>query len=193
MKKWWVGLLLAVTMLTGCGLMGGGEALDTADRFRKQTAEHSGSFRAGIVADVGDLQFSFSMDCSFDSEGTITFEITAPETIAGITGCIDSGNGKLTFDGASVDFGTMANGMVTPVSGPYVLLSCWRDSYCTACGTEELGLRITMPASYETQALMTDTWLDPQNGIPIYAEVCYNNDRVLSVTISDFTFDNAGE
>lgn len=193
MLKRCLGALLLVAMLTGCGLLAGDESLDRADAFRKQAGSSGGSFRADIVADLGEVQFSFSMDCQFDAEGTMTFAVTAPETIADITGTMDGADGQLTFDGAALDFGQMAGGRVTPVTGPYVLLTCWREGYCTACGQEERGLRLTMPAGYESQALLTDTWLDPENGIPIYAELCYNNQRILSITISDFTFDNAGE
>ena len=185
MKKWWVGLLLAVTMLTGCGLMGGGEALDTADRFRKQTAEHSGSFRAGIVADVGDLQFSFSMDCSFDSEGTITFEITAPETIAGITGCIDSGNGKLTFDGQALAFELLAQGQLSPVSAPWILLKTLRSGYLTSCGQDGEYLRLTIDDSYAEDALHLDIWLGAGD-IPVRGEVLWQGRRILSMDVKNF-------
>ena len=185
MKKWWVGLLLAVTMLTGCGLMGGGEALDTADRFRKQTAEHSGSFRAGIVADVGDLQFSFSMDCSFDSKGTITFEITAPETIAGITGSITGAGGQLTFDDVALDFELLADGQVTPVSGPWILMKTLLSGYLTACAEEEELLHLNIDDSYEDDALHLDIWLNAENR-PTQAEITYDGRRIVAMEITNF-------
>ena len=43
-------------------------------------------FSCEITADYSDKVYTFSMDCQCDPQGNLTFAVTAPETIAGITG-----------------------------------------------------------------------------------------------------------
>ena len=45
--------------------------------------------------------------------------------------------------------------------------------------------RATYEKDYEEKMLKVDTWFE--NGIPIYAEVCYNGQRILNLTISEFS------
>ena len=50
--------------------------------------------------------------------------------------------------------------------------------------TSEEPFRATYEKDYEEKMLKVDTWFE--NGIPIYAEVCYNGQRILNLTISEF-------
>ena len=45
--------------------------------------------------------------------------------------------------------------------------------------------RFLTEKDFDEKMLKVDTWFE--NGIPICAEVCYNNQRILNLTISDFT------
>ena len=54
------------------------------------------------------------MDCQCDSQGDLTFAVTAPETITGITGKVSDAGGKLTFDDTALQFDLMAEEQVTP-------------------------------------------------------------------------------
>ena len=53
---------------------------------------------------------------------------------------------------------------------------------------EENGLRLTVDTSLEENPLTVDTWLDREKGIPIFAEVCYNGQRILTISISEFQY-----
>ena len=53
-----------------------------------------------------------------------------------------------------------------------------------AAGTDETGYRATYEKDFDEKRLVVDTWFE--NGIPIYAEVCYNNRRILKLKLSDF-------
>lgn len=53
-------------------------------------------FSCEITADYSDKVYTFSMDCQCDSQGNLTFAVTAPETITGITGKVsDAGEADL--------------------------------------------------------------------------------------------------
>ncbi|MFR3326027.1 MAG: hypothetical protein ACLTR8_16550 [Oscillospiraceae bacterium] len=62
--------------------------------------------------------YTFSMDCQCDSQGNLTFAVTAPETITGITGKVSDAGGKLTFDDTALQFDLMAEEQVTPRQRP---------------------------------------------------------------------------
>lgn len=62
---------------------------------------------------------------------------------------------------------------------------CWSSAYLAAGGEEDGRFRATYEKDYEEKMLKVDTWFE--NGIPIYAEVCYNGQRILNLTISEFS------
>ena len=109
----------------------------------------------------------------------------APETLAGITAAVDETGGTVTYDGLMMDFGLLANGRLAPAAGPAVVAYCWSSAYLAAGGEEDGRFRATYEKDYEEKMLKVDTWFE--NGIPIYAEVCYNGQRILNLTISEFS------
>ena len=70
-------------------------------------------------------------------------------------------------------------------AAPAITVTCWSSEYITAAGEDETGYRVTYEKDFDEKMLKVDTWFE--NGIPICVEVCYNNQRILNLTISDFT------
>jgi len=122
-----------------------------------------------------------------DAQGKVTFSVTAPETIAGITGTVSASGGRLTFDGNALAFTLLADGQVSPVSGPWLLMKTLRSGYLTSCGMEEGSLRIAIDDSYEDDALHLDVWLDGQDA-PIRGEIMWQGRRLLTIGVKIFTF-----
>lgn len=143
------------------------------------------SFRADITADYGDKLFTFGMTCQGDSEGNLTFQVTEPESIAGITGAVENGTGKLTFDEMAVTFPLLADGQVIPVSAPWILLKTLRGGYLTAAGMEGDMLRLSIDDSYREDALHLDIWLDDRD-IPVRGEILYGGRKILSLDVTEF-------
>ena len=84
--------VLACILLSGCSAEENG--LDTAMELRAQLLKaETVSFRVDVSADHGDTLDLFSMECSTDREGSVSFTVTAPDTISGITGKITGGKG----------------------------------------------------------------------------------------------------
>lgn len=143
------------------------------------------SFRAELTADYGDYVVPFTLDCETEVNGPTHFTVAAPETLAGITAAVDETGGTVTYDGLMMDFGLLANGRLAPAAGPAVVAYCWSSAYLAAGGEEDGRFRATYEKDYEEKMLKVDTWFE--NGIPIYAEVCYNGQRILNLTISEFS------
>ena len=109
----------------------------------------------------------------------------APETIAGITGTVSAEGGKLTFDEESLAFELLADGQVTPVSAPWLLLKTLRGGYVTGCGMDGDYLRVSIDDSYEEDALHLDIWLDSAS-VPQRAEIVWQEKRILSLELEKF-------
>lgn len=160
--------------------------LAPAIKFRAALSQAGGcSFQAAVTADFGDTVQNFSMDCRTDAEGTAEWVLTAPETLAGISATVSDAGGTVTYDGMAVEFGLLANGNVIPAAAPSLAASCWAQEYIASAGEENGRYRVTYEKDFDEKRLIVDTWFE--NGVPICAEVCYNNQRILKLTISEFS------
>lgn len=184
MKK--AGLLLfLVVFLTGCS--GESKEIERGMALRARLLQASScTFDAEITADYGDKIHTFSMACQTDEKGKLTFCVTAPETISGITGKLDEEGGKLTFDDVALHFDLLAEGLLSPVSAPWIFMKTLRSGYLTSAGMEEGQLRLSIDDSFEEDALHLDIWLDEQD-IPVDADILYDGRRILSLKVRNFT------
>lgn len=177
-------IFLLVLFLSGCA--DASSELNRGMALRSKLLKAgSVSFSADITADYGDKVHTFSMDCAGDAQGNVTFTVTAPETIAGITGKIADGDGSLTFDDTALHFDLMTDDLLSPVSAPWILLKTLRSGYLTAAGMEEDQLRLTIDDSYEDDALQLDIWLDGGD-LPARAEILHDGRNILSLTVAKF-------
>lgn len=178
--------LLLVLFLTGCS--GTNSQMDRALFLRSSLEKGSGcSFSCTVTADYGDKLYSFGMDCVVDSQGSLSFTVTAPETIAGITGSVSEDGGKLTFDDVALAFELMADNLLSPVSAPWLLVHTLRSGYLTSCGLENGVLRLSIDDSYEDDAAHLDIWLD-ESDLPARGEIFWDGRRILSVEVNNFAF-----
>ena len=161
--------------------------LEPAIEFRAALLQAGGCrFHAKIEADFGDRVETFSVDCDFSADGTARLTVTEPESIAGVTAAVTERGGKITYDGMAVDFGLLANGNVSPAAAPALTALCWQGEYISAAGTEEDVYRVTYEKAFDEKRLQIDTCF--KNDLPFFAEVCYNNQRILKLDISDYSF-----
>lgn len=186
MKKMICILMTLLLLLTGC--TGKNEELERAMTLRAEMIAKNVSFDAEIVADYGDQNYTFSMSCQTDTQGNLSFTVISPETIAGITGTVSATGGKLTFDDTALAFELMADGQLTPVSAPWVLIKTLRGGYLTSCNTEGEYIRVAIDDSYEEDSLHLDIWLDGNN-VPTNAEIYWQGRRLLTVSVSNFTME----
>ena len=174
---------LAFLFLTGCA---DSSELREGMELRSRILQSSEcSFSVTIQADYGDSLSEFSMDCTADGKGNVGFTVTAPESIAGISGTLSGSGGTLTFDGTALDFGYLAEGELSPVSSPWIFLNTLRSGNITSACKEEEKIRLSVNDSYEEDALRLDIWLDESN-LPVFADVLCNGRRILALTVRNF-------
>lgn len=182
MKKVGV-LMLLMLFLSGCG--NSSKEIEAGMALRSRLLKGTGCvFDAEITADYGDKVHTFSVACTGDDQGGMTFAVTAPESIAGITGRVGKQGGELTFDETALHFDLLADGQLSPVSGPWVFLKTLRSGCLTSACTEEGKIRLSIDDSYRDDALHLDIWLEED--VPIKADIRFGNRSVLSLIIKDF-------
>lgn len=182
--KRWLGILLACVLFSGCA--SGNEVLDRVMTLRAKLLASGGcSFDAVITADYGDGTSTFGMVCLSDGEGSVSFTVTEPASISGITGTISRDKGSLTFDDKALAFELLADGQVTPVSAPWLLVKTLRGGYVTACSQSDGYIRVSMDESYRDDALHLDIWLG-ENDLPVRADILWDNRRILSLEVKNF-------
>lgn len=185
MKKAAVSLILAVLCLTGCGEKNKELERGLALRARALQGE-SCSFSAQITADYGDNLYEFTLDCQTDGQGEMAFQVTAPETISGITGTLSAGGGALTFDDTALAFPMLVEGLASPISGPWLFWKALTAGCITSAGLEGENLRLSVDDSYEANALQLDIWCDDTD-TPKRSEICQGGRRILTILLKDFT------
>lgn len=176
-------LLILIVLLTGCH---GENDVDRALSLRQKLLTGNGcSFDATVTADYQDKLFTFTMQCVAQKDGTLEFTVTQPETISGISGQISGEEGQLHFDDQVLVFDLMADGFVSPVSTPWLLLQTLRGGYIAAGGKDGDLYLFEIDDSYEQNPLRLDIWLNQEN-IPVAADIIWSGKRVVSLTVDNF-------
>ncbi len=178
-------ILCLAVLLTGCAASD--KALSRAMTMRQQLQNSGCSFDCTVTADYGSVIHSFTMRCAADQQGTLTFEVQSPESISGITGTIEKNKGKLTFDDKALAFDLLADGQLSPVSAPWVLIHTLRGGYLASCAEIEDGLLLSIDDSYEEDPLRLDIRMD-EDGKPKTAEILWQGRRILSMEVENFEF-----
>jgi len=179
MRKWFP-ILFLLLILSGCGRQTPDPGLSLRSRILEGCC-----FDAEITADYGDSLSVFSVACEADSRGQTTFTVTAPESIAGISGTLAAGTGKLLFEDKALAFPLLADGLLTPAAAPWIFVRTLRSGNLIAAGQEGAETRLSIDDSFREDALRLDIWLD-QAGDPVRADICYAGQRYLSMNITNF-------
>ena len=176
-------LPLLLVFLLGCS--GADADLEAALELRSRClAASSVTFGAEVRADYITQIEEFSLACSLDREGNMTFQVLEPEEIADVGGTV-AGEGTVEFEGTVLAFPLMAEGRLSPLSGPWVLMRAIRTGAIVAVGREGELLHLTIDDSYADNALTVDIWLE--DGEIEEAEIAWEGRRCLTMTVDDFS------
>ena len=148
-------LLLLPLWLCGCGPA----QVEPGLELRERIVENGCAFRAEITADYGDSLSSFTLDCQGNPDGSLLFTVAAPEGIEGIRGTLASGTGKLQYEDKALGFPLVSEGLLSPVSAPWVLYRGLRSGNLLSSGKEGALTRLTLDDSFQEDALRLDVGL----------------------------------
>lgn len=177
-------ILLCSAFLIGCG--NSENALNHALELRQQiTGSEICSFDCLITADYSNKIYTFLLNCSFDRSGMMSFTVMEPESISGISGTVDAKSGKFTFDGQILMFPLLADGYISPVSTPWIVMKTLRGGYIHSADKTDEGVHIIYNDSFEQTPLQVDIWTDEEIN-PEYGEILWQGRKILSMQVSNF-------
>ena len=178
-------LFVILIFLAGCS--GENRELERCLALRERLLVTGCQFTGIVTADFGDKIYTFNLECIADSKGSLQFTVKDPEEIAGIGGTVLAGKGKLEYQDAVLAFPLLAEGEISPVSAPWILVNALRSGNMISGGKEGDYLLLTVRDSFAENALELDVWLDEQN-IPVKAEILWQGRRAVSIALEDFRF-----
>lgn len=184
--KRFLSCIMCIFLFSGCGVSSG--ELDIAVSLRQRLNQSKGfSFECQITADYADALYEFTLSCSCDPLGEMRFQVISPETICGISGQVDQRGGELTFDDQLLAFPLLADGYLSPVSAPWLMLKALRGGYIASAGTDSSGYFVTINDTYAEETMQVDIWLDKEQN-PYYCQILWQGRRLLSIAVSNFIY-----
>ena len=179
-------LIVFIFMLTGCARAQ--ENMDRALAFRqKLLKQHGCLFVCDLTADYGNILYKFSLDCKANEKGDISFTVSKPESISGITGTVSNSGGKVKFDESVLGFPILSEDLPTPLSAPWLFMTALRSGYIRTCDFEKGKMVLTIADTYENDAILMPIYFDEEN-VPVSCEFIWKGRRILSMMISSFTY-----
>lgn len=179
-------IIVLICVLSGCSA--GSSAMDRAMQIRQKLLDSNGcSFDAVITADYGDSLHVFSMQCTADDVGNLTFTVTNPETIEGISGKVREDGGQIVFNETVLAFPLLAEGEVTPVSAPWLFTRTLKGGYLSGCSQTEDVMQLQIHDSYMEDSLLMDIYIDADD-LPVRCEIVWQGRRILSLDIRNFQY-----
>lgn len=178
--------LIIIVIFCLCGCTNEDRSMETAISLRQRIlSSESSQYICTIVADYGSYLTEFSMQCLYDSDGNMSFTVIKPDTISQISGSIDAQGGKLSFDDRVLMFPLMAEGYLSPVSAPWILMKVLRGGFIQSTVQENDEIHVVIGDTFENRSFQVDVWLDVV-GNPRYAEILWEGKRILTVIVTEF-------
>lgn len=179
-------LLLISMFLIGCNNTD--NPVDSAVTLRNQILTSDGCvFHITLYADYGAEVYTFSMDCTSDKDGNVSFSVTNPKTIAGISGNIAAQKGTISFDDKLLAFQTMADGVLSPVSAPWIFINTIRTGYIRGCNVNKNSNSywVEIDDTYAENPLRLNLLVE--DGIPVSGEIYWKGRRILTILVENFS------
>ena len=183
MRRRLAAIICMIFLFTGCK---SGDSLNSAMALRNRILDSNGcSFRTTVTADYGEQIYEFKMDCQTDGNGDLSFSVIEPATIAGITGKISGSGGAITFEDKVLAFQTIADGLVTPVSAPWLFVKTLRSGYLKSVSETNYGYEISIDDSYAEESMQLQ--IQAVGDAPVSAEIFWKGRRILTLSVENFS------
>lgn len=186
MKRFLCVVVLICFVFSSCSQNSSDQSMQDAIDFRTSLMAAEGcTFQAQVSADYGERVYEFTLGCEFVPEGEARLTVLSPDMISGVSAVIGPDGTNIEFDGAVLDFGTMANGRVAPMALPWLLGRAWCSEYIRSAGRDGDQILITCLMGYGEDEVVIETWLSDDR-VPVRCDISYDGQRCIAASISDF-------
>lgn len=146
------------------------------------------TFAAACNVNYGETALSFSMDCTYQTDGKARVTIDSPETLRGICAYTNGDAASLRFEDTVAAIPLLDDGRIAPLTFGYLLGSALSQDYISAVGAADGAAQITFLHGYDEQELTVEVILDADTALPSRAEIYRDGTMLLCTDITDFTF-----
>ncbi|MBO5317282.1 MAG: hypothetical protein J6A74_02435 [Oscillospiraceae bacterium] len=179
-------LLFAVIFTVGCSPVT--NSMQEGLGLRQRLLDSSGcEFDAVITANYTDCSYTFTLHCKANKAGDVSFSVEDPESISGITGTVSTTGGDLRFDDVILGFDTLADGLLSPVSTPWVFMKALRSGYLHSSQKSGDTTELIFDDTYRSETVRVCLQLG-RDVLPEFCEVYWNGKRYLSMDVRNFVF-----
>lgn len=181
----WIVLFICF-FISACSGQTSDSGLQRALDFRTALMASAGcAYEARVLADYGERVYDFNLQCEYIPDREAKLTVISPDIISGISAVISSDGTNVEFDGASLDFGEMANGNVAPMTVPFLLGRAWSSEYIHSVGQDGDYILVSYLMGYGDREIVVETWL-ADDGTPVRCDISHAGTRCITVSISDF-------
>ena len=182
---------LLLLTLTACG-----EQSDDALALEISTAYQEMqqcSGEATITSDYGDRIYEYQLSFTYEREGDLVLNLTAPDTVQGITARIVKGETALEFEGIALETGPLSADGLSPIDCIPATLTYIQEGYLSSCGRETLGeveclrLQFRNPEVQSGEGAEGIIWVQAESGDLVQSEMLYNGITVVRCVFTSMT------
>ena len=189
MRRFLIPALVISLLLTGCGERGAAVQRRVEEQREKTANAEEIKFTADITANFGNEVFNCTLDCCAGTD-TVTAEVTAPESVAGIRVRITDGKTALEYGEISLGVGAAGTTGISPVSAVPLLISALRSGFLQRCWTErEEDRELVVAELYVTDEAALTVWYEEETMTPVHCEFSQDGSTVLRCEIRDFSME----
>ena len=143
------------------------------------------SFRCTVTADYGDSITAFTMDCVSSGNGDMTITLVEPETICGIQGIISQESGALTFEDKVLLVQLLADGQITPICSPWLMVRTLLGGIVRATECSANGSQVIYDDVFSSEPFQMYAQLNGDH-IPVICEFVWQGRRIITVQVDNF-------
>lgn len=179
--------LLAAVLLGGCSAVK--DPVERAEDIRTHYDEvETVTLDAEVTAELGERVSEYGLHCVWNgTQSTLT--VTAPESIAGITARVSEYGSVLTFDGAELETALPERTGQTPLDVLPCVLEELVHSEPEQLWEEEDTLVLRYESRTEEGVVAKEVACDAESLALRWAEIYFNDERVLKCAVSSCSFD----
>lgn len=181
--------LLTAVLLCGCGRTG-----NSSEDVRAHFGELRGfSAHVKILSETDEFTMAFEQDYAYNKEDADVFTITAPESVAGLSGRVAGENEAgltLQYDGLTLDDARPFRPGMTPADAVWSVITALRDAEPVETYRESVkGTALTAlryESADETGKIEKLVWLREDDMQPVCAEFYADGTRELRLQFTSY-------
>lgn len=186
-------MILLLLLLCACGKDSKAEERALSIRAQLVNAEAC-VMQADLTADYGDRVYTYALNFDWKKAGQSSLTVLKPDNIAGVTAVLEEGKTALTYEGTSLDTGTLSDEGLSPLDALPALLKAGREGYISGASFEKCGDTQAVEVTYgdpekgEAMSVTYRIWYAADTGTPLQAEIMNQGKTVLRCTFSSFSY-----